>query len=523
MGFARALLPVLFFLFFFLPKVKIGGFPRLFASKFECSKQVCGQDLVCVCVFSSLSVCTTSMGNKLVPRLHAEALDVSLALPHASDCGCNSQSAAGPASGPGPQGATQSCHPITTAAAAAADGTSTTAPIVSNSVCDQLSVPEQLRELSRSNACVVSQASCTCNARDTLPADLRSWRNVLFEPRGIVADSATECVYVVDHFRLFAIHVGRDGTKQQCIIRPIAGRASFSMIDGPAHESAFYDPRAITLVRQQGQGGTTADTKTSQESKVYIADSANSAIRCVNLHQKQVHSLCGHRSRSGHNDGPFKLASFHYPYGIASRHNGTSILVADRNNCSIRELDMTSGTVGTLVYGADEGKPDSSTSTGIVRAAMNCTLDFPGSVAVHPRHEHIIAIADSYNHCIRMADTKLERVHLVAGSASKDPGFIDGIGIQARLHSPTALAFHPIHHDLLFFIDKDNRCVRRLDLRNNQVVTVVDCVRGINGESMPLKVPDSLAWHADGKVLYLTDFAAHVVYACQGTFFFVVD
>jgi DNA-binding beta-propeller fold protein YncE len=95
------------------------------------------------------------------------------------------------------------------------------------------------------------------------------------------------------------------------------------------------------------------------------------------------------------------------------------------------------------------------------------TLRFPGKVLADAASERLF-IADSGHNRILVADLD-GCVTTVVGDG--EPGFVDGLGEQARLDHPQGLAFDAVS-ETLFVADEPNHAIRAIDLASGQVTTV---------------------------------------------------
>ena len=210
-------------------------------------------------------------------------------------------------------------------------------------------------------------------------------------PRG---GAATErYVYVADTGN----HTIRQIDKENGNTITIAGSAgSGAYVDGPGSSARFNFPASIAVVGQNlyiadqnnfavrrlslkdlsvitfagGTQGTTDGVGTSAQldgivagiatdgTNLYLPDSANHIIRRINLATAQVTTIAGQVGVTGTTDAVGTAALFNSPRGAVS--DGLTLYVADRNNSSIRTINLTTLAVGTLISGlatAPEGDP----------------------------------------------------------------------------------------------------------------------------------------------------------------------
>ncbi|NHI03548.1 hypothetical protein DYY67_1343 [Candidatus Nitrosotalea sp. TS] len=131
---------------------------------------------------------------------------------------------------------------------------------------------------------------------------------------------------------------------------------------------------------------------------LYFADSETSSVREIDLKSGYVRTIVGQGLFSfGHKDGRTNGALFQHPLGLCATQN--QVFVADTYNSALRVIDLKSETVTTMI-----GKED---STGI------CRLDDPGcdSLGLYEPsdvkwYKDMLYISDTNNHLIRVYDLK---------------------------------------------------------------------------------------------------------------------
>ena len=166
------------------------------------------------------------------------------------------------------------------------------------------------------------------------------------------------------------------------MVLPFAGSGQENIIDGPAREAQLAQPSGIAIFGNV----------------LYFADSEVSAVRQINLAEKQVKTIVGHGLfEFGHQDGPLDDALFQHPLGLCATQDG--IFVADTYNSAIRVIDQKSNQVFTLI-----GKAEKNT----VCLPDNPTCDIlalyePSDVEYF---ENKLYITDTNNHLIRVFDLK---------------------------------------------------------------------------------------------------------------------
>jgi sugar lactone lactonase YvrE len=191
------------------------------------------------------------------------------------------------------------------------------------------------------------------------PADA-GWK----APTGVAVD-ALERIYVADWSAHWIQRVDPDGG-----ITAVAGQYGVAGADDTDAGVAalFNGPHGLAL---DGTGN------------LYVADSFNHTIRRVDLATGSVSTLAGVAGQRGFSDGAGTAARFNSPRGLYA--DGAGLLwVADTENSAVRQIDLTTGAVTTLV-----GTPNRQVfATGALPAS---SLFRPAAITLMPWGDMIIA------------------------------------------------------------------------------------------------------------------------------------
>lgn len=318
---------------------------------------------------------------------------------------------------------------------------------------------------------------------------------VLAYPGDVLADEATGRLYISDtgHNRVI------EATLEGRLLRAF-GSGEEGFADGAPPEAAFRQPRGLAL----GPDGNT----------LYVADTANHAIRAINLATGETTTAAGtgrqlvdlprgalpardvamaspwdlvatagrlyismagvHQlwvfdpaagtvevfagtSREGIGDGDrLTMALLAQPSGITS--DGETLFWVDPESSALRSLPVAGvSQVATLVgtglfdYGDRDG------------AARDAQLQHPQGVAYD---DGALYIADTYNHRLRVFDITAREVGTAAGSAR---GWSDGAGGAARFDEPGGLS---VAAGRVYVADTNNHLVRVFDPRTGVTGTL---------------------------------------------------
>ncbi|HUX67813.1 MAG TPA: hypothetical protein VMV31_10025 [Terriglobales bacterium] len=157
------------------------------------------------------------------------------------------------------------------------------------------------------------------------------------QPEGIVTDGTT--AYVADSVNGAIRKIDLASSQVSTVAGPAQGYA-----DGPATGgAAFFQNAGLAWLPSQNV--------------IYIADTGNGAIRKLDLATQTVSTIAG-TDAAGYVDGPLLSARFNHPYGILVSPDGTKLYVADTGNNAIRLVDLTAGAVSTIAGNGGLGSAD---------------------------------------------------------------------------------------------------------------------------------------------------------------------
>ncbi len=255
--------------------------------------------------------------------------------------------------------------------------------------------------------------------------------------------------------------------------------------DGPADAVWLYQPTAVGF---------------GPSARVEFADYNNHRIRAL-LSDGMVTTLAGTGLHLNAAAGPASLSPMENPIDLA-RCDDSGFFIAEQHAARVDFVDA----YGTLSYFAGMGGLPGYTGDG--GAATSAQLSEPTGVACGP--DGAVYIADSLNHAIRVVHPD-GIIGTLAGTGLA--GYSDGPAEEAAFHSPHRLA---VHDNSLYVADWLNSAIRRIDLADGTVSTVVGTgVAGCSGDGGPaveaqLAYAIGVAFGADGS-MYIADSDNHVI------------
>jgi DNA-binding beta-propeller fold protein YncE len=318
-------------------------------------------------------------------------------------------------------------------------------------------------------------------------------------PGKLLADAKNDRLFIADSNHNRIVITKLDGTLVDTI-----GTGDTGATDGAFDKATFYRPQGLALA---GDNLYVADTEnhlirridlksrnvetiagTGQQSReyfktgparsvalsspwdlqlvdrvLYIAMAGPHQIWMLDLDKNEVSTFAG-SGREERRDGSVLEAGFAQPSGIAS--DGTKLYVADSESNIIREIDLASRSVRTLV-GGDLFEFGDVDGTG-----DDVRLQHPLGVVTYGNK---VLIADTYNHKIKELDPKADKVTTLFGTGK--PGQADGS--RPSFYEPAGLT---LANGNLYVADTDNHAIRVIDLKTKRASTL-----RINGLTPPSK------------------------------------
>jgi sugar lactone lactonase YvrE len=251
-----------------------------------------------------------------------------------------------------------------------------------------------------------------------------------YGPAGLYNDGSGT-LYIADaaNFVLRKMAIA-DGT-----VSTFAGANSMGASDGMGTRARFSAPRGLAV----------------DETTAYVADTGNDTIRTIDLATGAVKTLAGAVGQIGHVDGPFGTARFDGPQGLALDSASKLLYVADTLSRVIRQVDLGNGIVSTL-------SPTPTPTFG--------GLDGPSGLALVGTH---LFVTDSSDDDVAEIDLQSSQISLLAGQFGI-PGTEDGVGARAGFYVPVGIASDG--NGNLYVADNQGCTVRKIVIASATVSTI---------------------------------------------------
>ena len=247
------------------------------------------------------------------------------------------------------------------------------------------------------------------------------------------------------------------------------GLAGYSGDGGPAVDARFNWPHEV---RVDGEGN------------LFVADTRNHVIRRVDGATGIVTTLAGDGKPGFAGEGDRGAnVQFKQPHSVVLDGTG-GLLVADTVNHRLRRIDLKTGIVRTISGTGEKKLPTDG------QLADNSPLYGPRSLAVDADS---IWVALREGNSIWRINRKANTIHHIAGTGAKGYSGDGGPPRLATFNGPKGLVIDDDGN--LLVVDTENHAVRRIDLSNDRVETVLG--GSVSDRTFPLKRPHGIAFGTD--------------------------
>jgi uncharacterized protein (TIGR03437 family) len=302
-------------------------------------------------------------------------------------------------------------------------------------------------------------------------------------PGGVCVDSSNN-VYIADTGDNIIRKVTTDG-----IIHTVAGDG-FGSYSGDTYSALTAELHTPT------------DVAVDKNNNIYIADSANAAIREVTASTGIINTIAGDIVNgaitvgdSG-DGGPATSAALVTPYSVTVDSSG-NVYFVENGDSVIREITVAKQYIYTVAGNATAG------FSGDGSAATKAQLNFPAGMALDSSGN--IYIADSLNHRIRKVSGGA--ISTIGGNGVLSYSGDGGPASSAQLNAPRAVAVDSSGN--IYIADTLNNVVRKVSSSGTITTVAGNGTAGYGGDggaatAAQLNRPQGIAVDANGNV-YVAD------------------
>ena len=204
------------------------------------------------------------------------------------------------------------------------------------------------------------------------------------------------------------------------------------------------------------------EVRVDESRNLYIADTRNHVIRKVDGKTGIVSTLAGNGLEGFAGEGQRGTkVQFRQPHSVVLDGRG-GLLVADTVNHRLRRIDLASGVVTTICGTGEKKLPNDG------QLALGAPLLGPRSLAID---KAFIWIALREGNSVWRINRSTNRLEHVAGTGKKGYSQEGGPPSTALFRGPKGLAID--NQGRILLVDTENQAVRRIDLQNQTVITVL--------------------------------------------------
>ncbi len=301
-------------------------------------------------------------------------------------------------------------------------------------------------------------------------------------PGKVLADEASNRLFITDsnHNRIVV-------TSLEGKLLDVIGSGAAGTSDGDFKKATFFRPQGTALVGDN----------------LYVADTENHMLRVVDLKAKKVTTLAGTGKQAQFRDrgGLLRKTALNSPWAISHIDGTLYIAMAGPHQLFSHEIGSDEITVF-----AGSGRED------ILNGPLSeSAFAQPSGISVG--NGKTLFVADSEGSSIRKVTLGSKgEVTTVAGASDLPQGQtlfafgdIDEVGGKARFQHPLDVLFH---EGSLFVADSYNHKVKRVDLTNRKVTTLLGT--GKSGASLdPVKLSEPAGLSAVKNKLFIADTNNH--------------
>ena len=302
-------------------------------------------------------------------------------------------------------------------------------------------------------------------------------RPLAFPGKVLALDDGRLFVADSNHHRILAVQPDESGTRGT--VKAIAGSGQAGFGDGSLEMATFCNPQGMAYVNGM----------------LYVADTGNHAIRCVDWSEGAVTTVAGVGQQAGFAEagGAGRRAALNSPWDVLY-HDGW-LYIAMAGSHQIWRLDLTSGQVVPHAGTGGEALLDGPLSRALLAQPSGLTTD-----------GQRLYFADSEASAVRWADFQSDGfVGTIVGTGLFDFGDKDGVGDEVRLQHPLGVAWHA---GKIYVADTYNNKIKVIDPTSRVAKSLEPAAEGGGaGADIGLNEPGGLSI-ANGRI-YVADTNNH--------------
>lgn len=280
-------------------------------------------------------------------------------------------------------------------------------------------------------------------------------------------------------------------------IRKIESSGLIATIAGTGVQGYNGDGGLADTSKLQQPMGITVDTI----GNLYIADILNNRVRKIDVSTGIITTIAGTGTAGFSGDGGLATsAQLRSPNHLCFDKAG-NLYIIDQDNYRIRKINLF-GIISTVVGTGVSG------NNGDGGLAVNAQINLPFSITTDDSQNLFLADYSGASNCIRKVDISTGIISKYAGTGSH---LYNGEGLPALAANITVVDIEFDKYGNLFFSDRVNHRVRKIDKQTSQVNTVAGDGSEMHGGDGGIATSAQL-YHVSG----ITFDSCNNLYICEG-------
>src|SRR2546422_3935372 len=256
------------------------------------------------------------------------------------------------------------------------------------------------------------------------------------------------------------------------------------------------------------QLNTPHELRFDSKGNIYVAERDNHVIRFIDMKSKTISTVAGTGIRGFTGDGgPANKAQLAQPHSIAL-DRADNVYVCDIMNHRVRKIDAKTGMIATFAgTGERESTPEEASLDGTPLAG-------PRSIEIRPDGTMYLVLREGNK--VLAVDVVRRRLKLLAGTGEMGYTGDRGPGVAAKMNGAKGIADSAEGGN--YISDTESHVVRRIDLRNGQISTVIGTGQrgdGPDGDPLACKLARPHGVFIQGRTLYIGDSENHRIRMMQ--------
>ena len=265
-----------------------------------------------------------------------------------------------------------------------------------------------------------------------------------------------------------------------------------------------------------GDGGpaTAAQLNTPHELRfdskgnIYIAERDNHTIRFIDMKSKTISTVAGTGERGFSGDGgPSHKAQLAQPHSIQLDRAG-NVYICDIMNNRVRKIDPKTRVITTFAGTGERANTPAEASLD------GTPLAGPRSIDITPDGKMYLVLREGNR--VFEVDVARRQLKLVAGTGEMGYSGDGGPAVSAKFNGPKGIAYSA--EGALYISDTENHVVRRIDLRTGMISTVIGTGKradGPDGDPLACGLQRPHGVFVQGRTLYIGDSENHRIRTMQ--------